>query len=207
MIQIIKYEETENDILVGFKKHNFGVYGMIGKEIVRGLTKTQISQTVYEQCKNALDYETRRYLEGKSISIDVSDLEGEEFTPELSKPKTIKLTTDKSFIRFEQSQEIAEILLSTEVRDQYGYDYIGDVVFKTTYGTIIGNKLSLPSVVEHIEVTILAEIGDITDAKKIQLYPYIEPQIVDEPIDDEKVATAEAIIDLDSRLSALEGGK
>ena len=34
----------------------------------------------------------------------------------------------------------------------------------------------------------------------------IEIQIVDDPVDDEKIAMAEAIIDLDARLSALEGG-
>lgn len=33
----------------------------------------------------------------------------------------------------------------------------------------------------------------------------IETQIVDEPVDDEKVAMAEAIIDLETRLSELEG--
>ncbi len=31
-------------------------------------------------------------------------------------------------------------------------------------------------------------------------------QIVDDPVDDEKIAMAEAIIDLDARLTALEGG-
>ena len=53
-MQIVKYEEQENSILVGFKKHNFVVYGMIGK--IEGLTKEQHLQKLYEQCKSAIDY-------------------------------------------------------------------------------------------------------------------------------------------------------
>lgn len=43
--------------------------------------------------------------------------------------------------------------------------------------------------------------------KKYKIEDISEPEIVDEPIDEEKVAMAEAIIDLEFRLSQLEGGK
>ncbi|CAK7084082.1 hypothetical protein [Tissierella sp.] len=42
---------------------------------------------------------------------------------------------------------------------------------------------------------------------KYRIVEIPEPEIIDEYVDDEKVAMAEAIIDLESRLSALEGGK
>lgn len=43
--------------------------------------------------------------------------------------------------------------------------------------------------------------------KKYIIEDIPEPEIIDEPIDDEKVAMAETIIDLEARLSELEGGK
>jgi hypothetical protein len=41
---------------------------------------------------------------------------------------------------------------------------------------------------------------------KVEDRPIVEPEIIDEYVDDEKVAMAEAIIDLEARLSVLEGG-
>lgn len=43
--------------------------------------------------------------------------------------------------------------------------------------------------------------------KKYRIENIPEPEIVDEYIDEEKIAMAEAIIDLESRISVLEGGK
>ncbi|MGN9164979.1 hypothetical protein ACTNDY_06780 [Tissierellaceae bacterium HCP3S3_D8] len=40
--------------------------------------------------------------------------------------------------------------------------------------------------------------------KKYRVEDIPEPEIIDEPIDDEKIAMAEAIIDLESRLKGLE---
>ncbi|MGJ0847410.1 hypothetical protein ACR77J_12035 [Tissierella praeacuta] len=40
--------------------------------------------------------------------------------------------------------------------------------------------------------------------KKYKIENIQEPEIIDEPIDDEKIAMAEAIIDLESRLAELE---
>jgi hypothetical protein len=42
--------------------------------------------------------------------------------------------------------------------------------------------------------------------KKYRVEDMPEPEIIDDIIDEEKIAMAEAIVDLESRLSALEGG-
>lgn len=51
------------------------------------------------------------------------------------------------------------------------------------------------------------EILEDKVVKKYKVENIPEPEIVDEPIDDEKIAMAEAIIDLNNRISILEGGK
>lgn len=50
------------------------------------------------------------------------------------------------------------------------------------------------------------ELDDNDNFINIISLPKPKPQIIDEPVDEEKIAMAEAIIDLESRLSKLEGG-
>ena len=188
-MQIVKYEEQENSILVGFKKHNFVVYGMIGK--IEGLTKEQHLQKLYEQCKSAIDYEEERYLQGKSNSI-LTELEGEEFVPE--EPKPLSLVADFNS-------------LTGKVLDQYRKLYSIDVIFSiegTDKAKIENNTVVESEVEENVEYSVVAKYNELVEKQKRIIYA---PIIVDEPVDDEKVAMAEAIVDLDNRITILEGGK
>lgn len=172
MLQIIDYQETEATVLVGFKKHNFAVYGQIGK--IEGFTKEQHLQKLYEQCKSAIDYETERYNQGKPNSI-VTDLEGEEFIPELPKIKTLQLTVDKSHIQFEEGQENEVVQLSTITKDQYGEDFDIDVIYSSNIGIIQNNTLTIPNFSEVTEVVVTTAVGDINHSKILYVFPYLEP--------------------------------
>lgn len=46
----------------------------------------------------------------------------------------------------------------------------------------------------------------VSETEVVVNYTVRQIQIVDDPVDDEKIAMAEAIIDLDARLTAIEGG-
>ena len=79
------------------------------------------------------------------------------------------------------------------------------VVDETTEeGQILAKKI-----IEHSPyMELVVENGKLVDIIPL---PKPDPPIVDEPVDDEKVAMAEAIIDLNNRISELEqkleGGK
>jgi hypothetical protein len=63
--------------------------------------------------------------------------------------------------------------------------------------------------VYNAETEYLEHAGYMIGASEVvvnYLVKQVEVQIVDDPVDDEKVAMAEAIIDLETRLSVLEGG-
>lgn len=174
MLQIVDYQQNATTIMVGFKKHNFVVYGQIG--IIEGYTKEQHLQKLYEQCKLAIDYETERYIQGKPNSI-VTDLEGEEFIPELPKLKTLKLLVDKSYIQFEEGQEHVIVQLSTLAKDQYGEDIDTNISITSNYGySTDGNKtLTIPKVDEYMEILLTVYAEDLRDSNTICVYPYVEP--------------------------------
>lgn len=204
MLQIIKYEEQENDILVGFKKHSFAVYGMLGK--VDGFTQRNYIQNIYEQCKSAIDYEEERYLQGKSNSI-MTDEEGEEFIPDEPRPISIDLQLLTNYIQFEENQESVDVQLVVTVKDQYSDNMTTNVSIGTNFGTVDNNTLTIPKITDFTEINVIARASGVEDSKIIYAYPYTESKIVDEVVNDEQIAIAEAIIDFESRISILEGGK
>ena len=199
-MQIVKYEIIDNILTVGFKEDNFVVYSSIAYD--ESKNKNELLQQAYKQIKHTIDYE--RTLDKHSFTTEE---EGEVFVPEAPRANEIKLSVDTYHIQFEELQETANVILLTEIKDQYGDDYTGNINFTTTYGTIEDNILTVPKVTEYTEVIVSAEINGITDTITIQVYPYAKPQIVDEFIDEEKIAIAEAIIDLDARISTIEGRK
>ncbi len=75
------------------------------------------------------------------------------------------------------------------------------VVDETTEeGQVLAQKI-----IEHAPyMKLVVEDGQLVDVTPTERP---DPSIVNEPIDEEKIAMAEAIIDLESRISALEGGK
>ena len=199
-MKVIKYEVGRNILTVGFAESNFIVYTQLANDTT--LTKQELLQKAYEQCKPAIDYEKTQ----ADHSFEWDGVGGEEFVPEPPNAKIVELIADRYSHQFEIGQETVEIVLSVEVQDQYGEAYDGVVQFVTTLGSVTGNILTIPKVDVFTKVEVTASCDGVEDTKELFIYPYVEPQIVDEHVDEEIIAMAEAIIDLDSRLSALEGG-
>jgi len=199
-LKVVKYETDKNVLTVGFAEDNFIVYTQLAYDTT--LTKQELLQKAYEQCKSAIDYEKTQ----EEHAFEWDGKGGEEFIPPSPKAKSIELILDKSYVQFEANQETAEIALSADVKDQYGEAYDGVVQFVTTLGSVTDNILTIPKVDVFTKVEVTAICDGVEDTKELFIYPYVEPQIVDEHVDEEILAMAEAIIDLDSRLSALEGG-
>lgn len=194
-MKIVKYEIDKNILTVGFAENDFIVYTQLAYNATK--TKQELIQKAYEQCKSAIDYEKTQM----EHAFEWDGKGGEDFTPALPKAKSIELILDKSYVQFEANQETAEIALSADVKDQYGDNYIGNIEFLTTYGNISENTLIVPSITEYTEVIITAKIEDISDTKTIQLFPYIEPQVIQlEP------TIEDYLLDLDYRISCIELG-
>lgn len=194
-MKVVKYETDKNVLTVGFAEDNFIVYTQLAYDNTK--TKQELLQKAYEQCKSAIDYEKTQ----EEHAFEWDGIGGEKFIPESPNAKIVELIADRYFHQFEIGQETAEIVLSVEVQDQYGDNYIGNIELSTTYGNISGNTLIIPSVAEYTEVVITAEIEGISDTKTIQLFPYVEPQVIQpEP------TVEDYLIDLDYRVSLLELG-
>lgn len=192
-MQTIHYKEKENSISVGFKKHNFVVFGEIG--ITEEYTKEQYIQKLYEQCKSSLDYETERYLEGKSNSIVTEEI-GDEFIPEEPKLKTLKLLVYKDYVQFEEERDKVDIYLSTITKDQYGEDIEVEINIISTVGVIEDNVLTISTIEEFAEITVTAVVEDIIDSKIIKVYPYEEPMPDKIDILGNRIADVEQTIDI-----------
>lgn len=170
-MQIIKYELLENDILIGFRKENFVVYGNIGIDRTNGLTKQQIIQKVYEEVKHSIDYETTRFISGLSNSITINETDenfiGENFIPELPKLNHFELITDTEHLRFYENDISKTIDLYVMAKDQYGEDFVCDVVYTTTLGNIVNNVLTVENPKNQAEITITATSSSFSDSKTI----------------------------------------
>ena len=194
-MKVVKYEIDKDILTVGFAESNFIVYTQLANDTT--LTKQELLQKAYEQCKSAIDYEKTQ----EEHAFEWDGVGGEEFVPESPNAKIVELIADRYFHQFEIGQETVEIALSADVKDQYDETYDGAVQFATTYGNISENTLIIPSVTEHTEVVITAEIEGISDTKTIQLFPYIEPQVIQpEP------TVEDYLLDLDYRISCIELG-
>lgn len=194
-MKVVKYEIDKNILTVGFAESNFIVYTQLANDTT--LTKQELLQKAYEQCKSAIDYEKTQ----EEHAFEWDGVGGEEFVPESPNAKIVELIADRYFHQFEIGQETVEIALSADVKDQYDETYDGAVQFATTYGNISENTLIIPSVTEHTEVVITAEIEGISDTKTIQLFPYIEPQVIQpEP------TVEDYLLDLDYRISCIKLG-
>ena len=200
MLEIVKYEVERGILTVGFKdvEHRFVVYTSLAYDETK--TKDELLQQAYIQARPAIEYE--RTLEEHSLTTTER---GEPFTPEPPKPSKITIHCD-DMVKFGAFDEEKTLSLNAEIFDQYGEPYNGAITWTTSYGTVTGNVLFIPKVTAYTEISITAHIGQASQVKVIRAFPYEVPPIVDEPLDDEMVAMAEAIIDLDARLKAIEGG-
>lgn len=196
-MQIVKYDIDDNVVTVGFKENNFVVYSII--EYNKNLSKNELLQQAYIQCKDAIEYE--RTLEEHLITTDQA---GKEFIPEVPICNKINLSLDRKHIEFEENQENEVIEINVAATDQYGDNFYKEIKLTTDYGFIENNILTIPKVDEDIEITVQAECEGLTTKEKIQVYSYKESVVKDEPIDEEKIAMAEAIIDLNSEITILK---
>lgn len=109
-LNVVKYTVDENNIRSGFLKHNFIVYEMIAVSKTTRFNKQDTLQKIYVQCKEVIDYETERYLNVKSVSIEANnDTEGDAFILEAPKAKTLEITLDSEVVVFELSQSEASV--------------------------------------------------------------------------------------------------
>lgn len=182
MIQIISYEVEKGILIVGFKVDDFVVYSSIGYDSKK--TKQQLLQLAYEQIKQTIDYE--KTLNEPSIT---SDKVGEEFIPNEPELRLLRLLVDNDYIQFEEGQENAMLSLSIISKDQYNEDIEVDIEITTTLGTIKDNILTIPTVEEFAEATIIASVGDITCDKVIEVCPYVDTL-------DKRIVDVERILDI-----------
>lgn len=146
-LNVVKYTVDENNIRSGFLKHNFIVYEMIAVSKTTRFNKQDTLQKIYVQCKEVIDYETERYLNVKSVSIEANnDTEGDAFILEAPKAKTLEITLDSEVVVFELSQSEASVQISSVVKDQYNEVFVVPVDLSTTYGEIIYNTPTVPRV-------------------------------------------------------------
>jgi len=197
-LKVVKYETDKNILTVGFAEDNFIVYTQLANDTT--LTKQELLQKAYEQCKSAIDYEKTQ----EEHAFEWDGKGGEDFTPALPKAKSIELILDKLYVQFEAGQETAEIVLSANVKDQYGETYDGAVQFATTLGSVVGNILTIPKVDVFTKVEVTASSGGVEDIKELFIYPYIdiEPQVILEPTP----TIEDYLLDLDYRISCIELG-
>jgi len=183
-MQIVEYLIDNTVLTVGFKEDNFVVYSVIAYDIT--LTKQQLLQKAYEQVKLTIEYE--KTLEEHSF---ITEKTGEEFIPEQSKLNKLEVDFNK---------------LQGKVIDQYGNIISTDVIFSiegTNKARIENNKIVEDEVEKDTEYYIIARYKDLEKKQKRIIYC---TKIVEEKIDPEKVAIAEAIVDLNNRLQKIEGG-
>ncbi|WP_034438177.1 hypothetical protein [Clostridium ihumii] len=181
-MQIVKYDIDDNILTVGFKEDNFVVYSII--EYNKNLSKKELLKQAYMQCKDAIEYE--RTLEEHLITTDEI---GEEFILEDS--KAIKLEVD-----FDN--------LKGKVLDQYVNVFSTDIIFSVEGSdkvSIKNNKIIEESVLIDTDYFIVAKYGDLIEKQQNTIYA---PKVVKENVDKEKVAMAEAIVDLNSEIEILK---
>ncbi|MBU3145855.1 hypothetical protein [Clostridium sp. CF012] len=181
-MQIVKYEIKNNILIVGFKEENFVVYAQIAFFDTK--TKQELLQIAYIQCKNSIEYE--KTLETHALTIDK---EGEEFTPQI--PMAVKLNVNFN-------------TLTGQALDQYGEVFSIDIIFTvedTDKATISDNKVIEAEVFEDTNYFIIAKFNMLEEKQERILHA---TKIIDENVDDEKIAIAEAIIDLSTRIQILE---
>ena len=200
-MQVIKYETNKNILTVGFKDidtagNNFVVYTQIHTDSTK--TKQELCQQAYEQCRSAIDFEKTQTEHGL-----ITDETGDEFTPEVSKAITIEINGQNVI----QSN-------NTTVTSQY------TAMVKNQYDEVLNDTVtwSIEPAVENVSINAagLISVGIITADKDIALkvtcgdinntlnVKILKPQVIKESVDDDKVAMAEALIDLNTRLKALE---
>lgn len=200
-MQIVKYETNRNILMVGFKeqdnsKNNFVVYTQIPADSTK--TKQELLQQAYKQCKNSIDYEKTQTEHALTTNET-----GDEFTPETAKVTNIEIVGQNII----QSNNAA-------ITSQYA------ATVKNQYNEVLNTAVtwSIESAVENVSINAagLISVGIITADKDIALkatcgdinntlnVKILKPQVIKESVDDDKVAMAEALIDLNTRLKALE---
>lgn len=183
-MEIVKYKQEDSSLIIGFKEDNFVVYSVISYD--ETLSKNELLQKAYLQVKDTIEYE-KNSQEHSFITEET----GEEFIPEQSKLNKLEVDFNK---------------LQGKVIDQYGNVISTDVIFSiegTNKARIENNKIVEDEVEKDIEYYIIAKYKDLEKKQKRIIYC---TKIVEEKIDPEKVAIAEAIVDLNNRLQKIEGG-
>lgn len=181
-MQIVKYETNKNILTVGFKEKDFVVYAQIFNDTQK--TKQELLQKAYKQCKKSIDYE--KTLTEHSL---VTELDGEEFIPEIPKFDFLEIDVPK-YIEFEENQESIIVELNSITKDQYGDGVNVNVIYSSTVGVIENNTLTIPKVNEITDVVITVKSVNKEDSKIVKIIPYIQPEISVE----EKVTQLETLV-------------
>lgn len=181
-MQIVKYSLANNVLTVGFKEDNFLVFSVV--PYTKNKTRDELLQEAYRNVKHTIDYE--KTLNTHSF---ITEEMGEEFTP--SVPKPIKLNID-----FDN--------LKGKVLDQYGDVFSTNIEFSiegTSKAKIQNNSIIEEEATEDIGYYVVAKYEGLEEKQKRIIY---STKIVEEKIDSEKIAMAEAIVDLNNQIEILK---
>ena len=174
-MQIVKYEIIKKILIIGFKESNFVVYSQIVYDTL--LTKEELLQNAYIQCKNAIEYE--------KTQVDhsfVTDEIGEEFAPDI--PKTAKVVFDnigiRNYFSCLQTGDLTQQFIA-KAYDQYGDIINKDIVF-TLDNTPVNVALSdglltIGQVDNDYDLILTANCEGVTLTLPIYIRKYVEPVI------------------------------
>lgn len=155
MIEIIKFERSKNDILIGYRENNRVVYS----SVPANLSDEQAKQKGYEQVRDALIYENTLEVP----SIDGTKLKAiETFEPQIPIPIKISIQGEKKFVFVDDSHSV-DLNYVVIVHDQYGDIYSEHVKTETILNESYTHEVS-------------ATVDDIVKTLRVEVAKYIKPQ-------------------------------
>lgn len=177
VIDIVKFERSKTDILIGYRQNNAVVYTSVSAD----LDDITAKQRGYEQVRKALEYELSR----DEPSIDGTNMESlETFIPQEPQVKVVKISGDRVIV-FNDATPTKEVVYNITALDQYGEIYSESTIIET-----ITN--------DNYTHTVTATVSGITASLNVHVYKYVAPA-PPEPTElemlQEKVELQDAVIE------------
>lgn len=196
-MQIIKYEINKNILTVVFKENDintnvFVVYTDIAYD--SNLTKEQLLQNAYIQCKSAIDYEKTQ-----TDHTITTDIVGDDFVPD--SPKVSNVVIDKNNIvscfNCLESGNLTQQYVA-KVYDQYGdiinntVDFILDTIPENV--TLVNGLFTVGQIDNDYNLTLTATYNGVLDTLPIYIRKYVAPIIDRTPTLENRLSSVESAI-------------
>ena len=186
-MEIVKYEINKNILTIGFKENDskgnpFIVYTQVFYDTSK--TKQELLQSAYEQCRSAIEYEKTQ-----TEHCIVSDTQGEDFIPEIS--KVTKLQIDFTS-------------LSGKALDQYENTVSTNITFSiegTDKAIIKDGKITEQIVVADTEYNVVATYENLVEKQKRTIFA---SKIIPTQVLESDKQMANFILDTTNRLDVIE---